>query len=667
VLVEDAIDDGIGDAGSANSVLAERTAAERAVAERAADGETAADDVAFTLDATELARRKAESARRVYTLQIPATRAAGFALLCIVAVLQDLRGPDVFPPQLAILLSIDVIYVCASWAALRWPNRRIALDDLSLVFFHGDVLVWLLNLNYLEQGNYFYAFFLLVRVVDQVGVGVRRAIYFNHVVVLAYLAYTVWVAIFEPADLHLTGRLGIAAAMYLLGAYLAYTGTITERLRNRTRQAVHMARALVDSLNQKTRDLQDQAQELESARHQAEKASIAKSQFLAMISHEIRTPMNGILGTTELLLQTSLTRTQREYTETAHRSGTALLALIDDVLDLSRIEAGKLSLDVTVIDLRALIKEAIGLMAATGRDKPVELSWIVPPQLPERMIGDPVRLRQLVINLLHNAIKFTERGSIDLALTILEDMPNSMRLRIAVQDTGIGIAEDKIDSVFDAFMQADASITRRHGGSGLGLAIVKELAELMNAQVGVESRLGEGSIFWVELELSKVEEAPEAIDLDVGQPSDESAADVDAEADEAWSVLAARVLLVEDDPVNQMVVREMLKMAGCDVDVAGDGSQALAATHKTRYDLIIMDCHMPVMDGYEATRRIRVIENRHGTHTPIVALTADALAGVRERCLESGMDDYMTKPISVVRLARAVERWATPRARPTSA
>jgi len=291
-------------------------------------------------------------------------------------------------------------------------------------------------------------------------------------------------------------------------------------------------------------------------------------------------------------------------------------------------------------------------MTATARDKPVTVSCTVPRQLPKRMEGDPVRLRQLLVNLLHNAVKFTERGSVDLDVTTLDNTPDAMRLLFAVRDTGIGIAEDQLDSVFDTFTQADASSTRRHGGSGLGLAIVKELTELMGGQVGVESRLGEGSIFWFDLTLKKAADAP--------APIEPAMTDDDGG-------LSTHVLLAEDDLVNQMVVEEMLKRLGCVVDVVSDGDAARAATARRRYDLVFMDCHMPVMDGYEATRRIREEEEQtRGTRTPIIALTADALAGDRERCIESGMDDYMTKPVSGAVLAAAVERWTGRRTPPLS-
>jgi len=443
--------------------------------------------------------------------------------------------------------------------------------------------------------------------------------------------------------------------MYLLGLYIAFTGLVTERLRHRTRQAIHTARELVASLEQKATALEAQAIELEKARRQADQANVAKSQFLAVTSHEIRTPMNGILGAAELLMGTSLTSAQQRYVRVAHRSATALLALIDDVLDLSRIEGGKLTLNEAIVDLRTLVAEALELVRMAARDKPIALSCVVSRNLPARVLADPVRLRQLLVNLLHNAVKFSDRGTVRLGVLVLDDAQSALRVRFSVRDTGIGIPKDKIDSIFGAFTQLDGSSTRRHGGSGLGLAIVRELATLMGGDVHVESEVARGSHFWVDLPLQAAPGDAQAL---AGlEPNDA------ADADDEGSV---SVLLVEDDLVNQMVVEEMLKMLGCEVDVVSDGDLALRAAATGLYDIVFMDCHMPVMDGYEATRRIRAAEQGSGNHMPIVALTADSLATDQQRCIDSGMDGFMTKPVSSVQLSAAIERWTGRRTKPAT-
>lgn len=612
-------------------------------------------DAGFTLDDAVLAQRQQASSQRLHTLQVPALRLGGFAILCVVLLLHDLRAgvtPEASP--LRWLAPLNLAYALGSWWVLRRWYRRGARVDLALVMFHLDLLVWLPNLYHLEERHLFFAYFLLVRVIDQIGEGFRRALYFCHLILLAYLGYSLWVAGADPARAQWGDRAVIAMTMYLLGWYIASTGLVAQRLRERTREAVRTARDLVDTLAQKAQVLQAQAAELEQARGLAEQASVAKSQFLAVASHEIRTPMTAILGSTELLLGTPMSESQHRYARTAHRSATALLALIDDVLDLSRIEARKLTLQAAPVDLRVLAGEAVELIAVTARGKPIALGWDASAQLPVRVMADPQRLRQMIVNLLHNAVKFTERGRVRLTLTLLDTPAGApRRWRLSVHDTGIGIAPDMIEPIFGAFAQADGSTTRRYGGSGLGLAIVKELAQLMDGELGVRSTVGEGSHFWVDLPLV---EAPPATEAST-QP-----ADLDDEPRNGRAAL--RVLLAEDDPVNQMVVKEMLVLLGCEVDLVADGQGAREAAARGGHDIVFMDCHMPGTDGYEATLHIRDDERERGAErVPIVALTADALLSDRERCIEAGMNDFMTKPVSRSQLAVMIERWTGRRTR----
>jgi signal transduction histidine kinase/ActR/RegA family two-component response regulator len=610
-------------------------------------------DVDFTLDAAVLAERRAVGARRLHTVQVPTLRATGFVILCAIALAQELRAGVPFPsPQLVALVSLNLVYAAIAWQLLRRGWRADAHVDMSLLLFHVDLLVWLPNLHHLEAANLFFGYFLLVRVVDQVGFGFRRALYFAHAVALVYLLYGLASQVLEPGRVALTDRLAIAAILYLLGLYFAATGLVTERLRNRSRAAIRAARALVERLEQKATALEQQKLELDAARREAEQANRAKSEFLAVTSHEIRTPMNGVLGATELLIGTPLSHEQQRYVRIAHRSATALLRLIDDVLDMSRIEAGKFTLTLSEVDLRALVDEAVELVAVSMRDKALEVSGEVSPRLAERVMADPLRLRQLIVNLLHNAGKFTESGSVRLSVTVLAESGDVQQVRLSVHDTGVGIAPEQLESIFDAFTQVDSSSTRRHGGSGLGLAIVKELATLMQGQVGVESRLGAGSHFFADLPLRR---APGSVPQPpVVQPPDD---DDDAQVS---------VLVVEDDPVNQLVLFGMLKKLGCEVDVVDDGDAAHRAVSAGHYDIVFMDCHMPVMDGFEATRRIRAAEQPGGHALVIVALTADSLASDRQRCLDVGMNDFLTKPVSSSQLSATIERWTGRRTQPAT-
>jgi signal transduction histidine kinase/FixJ family two-component response regulator len=380
-----------------------------------------------------------------------------------------------------------------------------------------------------------------------------------------------------------------------------------------------------------------------SARDEAIAASNMKSAFLRNVSHEIRTPMNGVVGMNELLLSTKLTRQQREYAEQVAQSSEHMIAIIDDILDISKIETGKLELDVRDFDLLATIEQACAPARPESQAKHLELLVEVDSKLPRRVRGDGKRVRQALTSLAANAVKFTTEGSVTIRVT-RGATPDAMRFEVL--DTGIGIDPEQIERMFEPFTQADSSMTRRYGGNGLGLAIAKELVELMGGTIEAKSEPGVGSRFWFELPLPK---APSSI-LSASrespvQPSRRSPDD------------APLILVVEDSPVNRVVAVSVLERWGYHVHVVNDGREALQALSMQRYDAVLMDCQMPEVDGYEATEELRRRERDGDYHTPVIAMTAHAMVGDRERCLAAGMDDYVAKPVRSNVLHEVLSRW----------
>jgi signal transduction histidine kinase/ActR/RegA family two-component response regulator len=402
---------------------------------------------------------------------------------------------------------------------------------------------------------------------------------------------------------------------------------------------------VVDGLVQDITEFKNAEGALRLSRIEAEKATAAKSQFLASMSHELRTPLNGVIGMTALLHDMNLPPEAQQYVGLARTSADMLFALINDILDFSKIEAGRMELAPVDFDLHQLVRDVGAIAGLRAEEQQIELVTTVDPQVARYHHGDPDRLRQILLNLASNAVKFTTKGSVTIKLML--DPREDRQIVLAVTDTGIGIPQERLDRLFKPFSQVDASTTRRYGGTGLGLVIARDLAVLMGGGISVSSIVGQGSVFEVRLPLVP---AQQPATLDPELPNTPLRADL-------------HVLIAEDNEINQMLIEALLTKMGVQATIVDNGQKALMALENNAFDLVLMDCQMPVMDGLTAAQRLREREQREGsTRTPVIAVTANAISGDREVCLAAGMDDYLAKPINPQLLREMIARWSRVRA-----
>lgn len=616
-------------------------------------------DLGSLLDPERAREAKRERVRRLNQVIIPLLRAVGMALLYAVVMANSRVVDGVWmSPAIATYGAFLTAYCLISWILLARFYEHTTPVDLGQVLLVIDFLPWLVALHLTGGPQSWLLFILLfVRIADQIHISARQTGMFAAISVAAYASYLAWREweglpvdwTFEPV------KIGAIAAV---GFYLALTAGAAGYTRERTKRVVHFARSLIQQL-------EAQSKQLRAANAEAEAANRLKSEFLANVSHELRTPMNAVIGMTDLLMETPLSHEQTDYARTVRTSAAHLLGIINDILDVSKMDAGQFSLSPSPFKPRRIADDVGRLVGLQAANKGLVMHTEIDPDVPEWCLADEGRIRQVLLNLAHNAVKFTEKGHVTIRVAWQRD---DSRLRFDVMDTGIGLGPEAIGRVFETFFQVDTSTARKYEGTGLGLTIAQRLVTLMEGKIGVSSQSGVGSHFWFTVlapasaalmvtEDDEDDDAPAIVfPRPVPQkPQPAMAAAADGRASGETNGL---ILIAEDNEINQRVTFRMVEKLGYTPLIVPNGQDAVT-TVKTRDDvtLVLMDCQMPGMDGFEATRTIRAM-NGHGARVPIVAMTAASLTSARQQCLESGMNDFLVKPVKLDTLRAMIERWA---------
>ncbi|MCG8460751.1 MAG: ATP-binding protein [Holophagales bacterium] len=573
-------------------------------------------------------RARAERWERLHRFHLPILRLLGFGLLSFGVFVYNrffahagVEG-DLWSVRFA-LAALAYSFLC--WPLMYWGWGRI--PHLDLLSFLADVPLLLAAVYVTGGEESWLVSVLLLRVADQAPYGTRRAFAFSAITTGGFLALLLYLGFVEGRPLDWQRELAKLLLLGAAGLYVALTARGSDLQRRRISRTMALTRDLI--------------RRLELARDEARAASVAKGHFLANMSHELRTPLNAVVGIADLLLRGRLDHEQRHRVRLLQSSANALLGVLGDVLDFSKIEASRMPLAREPLCLVAVARECRELFEPQALASGVELELELELDLP-RVLGDSARLRQVLVNLLGNAFKFTAEGRIVLRTKRLRGLP--MQVRIEVEDSGCGIPSEALAALFDPFTQVDTSASRAGTGTGLGLAICHRLTQLMGGKIGVDSEEGRGSLFWLELPFEPAaSDEPAPVPQPAGLPA------------------AGHVLLVEDNEVNRFVASSMLEELGMTVSAAEDGYVALDLCELERFDLILMDCQMPGLDGYETTRRLRGRESG-GERVPIIALTADVREENRRLCQEAGMDHYLSKPLRLDDLRCCLEQWG-PRSR----